>query len=72
MIRSRGVNKTRWLHAVHYLGHSAMQEHILDVELMNGPRAGESQTKYHTIGGRLHNWTQSLVVVNLGLLSETT
>jgi hypothetical protein len=42
-VRTRGVNKPRWLTTVNYLSEKTMQEGILHVQLMHEPGASENQ-----------------------------
>jgi len=37
---------------------------------MHKPEVGESQREHHADGGRLHHWTEGLIVVNTRTLSE--
>ena len=69
-VGTRRVNKPHRLAAVDCLSEKAMQEGILDVELMHGPPAGESQREHRADTSRLHHWAEGLVVVNTGALSE--
>jgi hypothetical protein len=41
-----------------------MEEGVLDVELMNGPIPGVSQSEDSTNGGRLDDRTECLVIIN--------
>jgi hypothetical protein len=72
MIWASRVNKAGGLSVVDCLGKSAMQEGILDVELVNWPVSGESQAEDGADGGGLHNWTESLIEVNTRVLGEAT
>ena len=47
-----------------------MQEGILDVQLMHGPPASESQREHCANGSWLHYWAGGLVVVDTGALSK--
>jgi hypothetical protein len=47
-----------------------MKKCILDIELVHGPRPRESQRENREHSSRLHHWTESLVVVHNGTLSE--
>ena len=49
-----------------------MEESILDVQLVNRPRARHSQCKNNADYGRLDDWTESLLIINLWALSETS
>jgi hypothetical protein len=41
-LRVRGVNKARGMRAVDSLGECAIEEHVLDVELVHMPTPGDS------------------------------
>jgi hypothetical protein len=47
-----------------------MKKCILDIELVHGPRPRESQRENRVHCSRLQHWTESLVVVHTGTLSE--
>jgi hypothetical protein len=69
-VRARGVHEPRGLTAVDGLGEGAVQEGVLDVELVNWPGASEGQREHRADGGRLHNRAEGLIVVDSGALSE--
>ena len=69
-VGTRRVNKPLRLAAVDCLSENAMQEGILDVQLMHGPPASESQREHRVDGSRFHHWAEGLVVVDFGALSE--
>ena len=71
-VGTRRVNKPCRLAAVDCLSENAMQEGILDVQLMHGPPASESQREDRADGSWLHHWTESVVVVDTGALSEAS
>jgi hypothetical protein len=48
-----------------------MQKHVLYIELMNEPGAGESQGEHRADGGRLDHRAEGLMVVDAGPLGET-
>jgi hypothetical protein len=48
-----------------------MEEGIFHVELLNGPRTGDSSGEHRANSGRFHNWTEDLIVVDPEALSET-
>jgi hypothetical protein len=50
---------------------SVVEEGILHIELLNGSVMGDSSSEHRVNGGRFHNRTESLVVVDPGALSET-
>jgi hypothetical protein len=47
-----------------------MKKCILDIELMHGPRPRESQRENCPHYSRIHHWTEGLVIVHTGTLSE--
>jgi hypothetical protein len=49
-----------------------MHEHILYIELMNGPGAGDGQGEHRADGGRLGHRAEGLIVVNARLLGKVT
>jgi hypothetical protein len=65
-----GVDEARWLLAVDHLVKIAMQEGVLNVKLMNRPSARDGDAEDDTDRGRFNNQTESLVVVDPGLLRE--
>ena len=48
-----------------------MEESILDVQLMNRPRTGQSQSENNSDSGRFDNRTESLILVDASPLSES-
>jgi hypothetical protein len=70
-VGTRRVNKPGWLTAVNCLSEKTMQEGILDIQLMHGPRASECKGEHRADCSRLHHWTESLIIVNTRPLSET-
>jgi hypothetical protein len=69
-LRVRGVNKASRLRAVDGLGECAVEEGVLDVELVNGSIPGDRQSQHSPDGGRLDNGAEGLIVVHPGPLSE--
>jgi hypothetical protein len=69
-LRVRGVNEADGLRAVDGLRECAMEEGVLDVELVYGPTLGDSQSQHSSDGGRLDDGAEGLIVVHLGALSE--
>jgi hypothetical protein len=69
-LRVRGVNKVDGLRAVDGLGECAMEEGVLDIELVHGPTPGDSQSQHSLDGGRLDNGAEGLIIVHPGALSE--
>jgi hypothetical protein len=47
-----------------------MQEHILHIELVNRPGAGDGQGEHGANRGRLDHRAEGLIVVNAGSLGE--
>jgi hypothetical protein len=70
MIRQGRINKACGLLAVHGFRQGAMEEGVLDIELMNGPVPGVSQSEDSTNGGGLDDGTECLVVINTWALRE--
>jgi hypothetical protein len=66
----RRVNEASRLRAVDGLGECAVEEGILDVELVHGPTPRNSQSQHGPDGGRLDDEAEGLVVVHPGALSE--
>jgi hypothetical protein len=64
------INKSSRLTVLDGLREGAMQEHILHIELMNGPGAGDSQEEHGADHGRLDHRAKGLIVVNAGSLGE--
>jgi hypothetical protein len=69
-VRARGVHEPRRLTAVDGLSEGAMQEGVLDVELVNWPGPSKGQREHRADGGWLHNRAKGLIVVDSGALSE--
>jgi hypothetical protein len=68
--RALCVDETRWLIAVDYLAESAIEKDILHVELMNGPIHERAPGIVSADCHLLDNRAKSLVVVDVGVLSE--
>jgi hypothetical protein len=51
---------------------SAVEEGVLDVELVHGPTSGDNQSQHSLDGGRLDDRVEGLIVVHLGALSEAS
>jgi hypothetical protein len=64
MIWMYRVNKTSWQGAVDCLNQGTVEEHIVDIQLMNRPVLVKSQAKDGADGGRLHNRVESLVEID--------
>lgn len=62
------IHEARRLGAINSFVESAIEEHILDVELSKRPRVGCSDAENHMDGGWLHHRTERLIVVDAGLL----
>jgi hypothetical protein len=66
----RGVNEAGGLREVDSFGECAMEEGILDVELVHGSTPGNSQSQHSPDGGRLDDGAEGLVVVHPRVMSE--
>lgn len=68
MIRCRGVDKARWLLAVDGLVEVAMEERVLDIQLVDKPvtRGGEAGDDADRCW--FDDWAERLVVVDAGAL----
>jgi hypothetical protein len=69
-IRTSGVDKAGRLAGVDYLYQSAMEEDILDIELMDRPVPREGEGEDDTNDDKLNDEAEGLVVVHFGPLSE--
>jgi hypothetical protein len=65
-LRVCGVNEADGLRAVDGLRECAVEEGILDVELVHGPTPEDSQSQHSLDGGRLDDGAKGLVVVHPG------
>jgi hypothetical protein len=65
-----GINEASGLRAVDSLRECAVEEGILDVELVYGPTPGDTQSQHSPDGGRLDDEAEGLVIVHPGTLSE--
>ena len=65
-----GIDEAGGLAAVNSLRQSAMEEGILDIELMDRPVAGEGEGEDSSNGGELDDGPEGLVVVHSGALCE--
>jgi hypothetical protein len=70
IVRHTGVNKARGLLTVDLLVKSAMKKGVLNIELMNGPRARDGDTEDDADHGWLDDGTESLIKVYPRLLRE--
>jgi hypothetical protein len=66
---ARGQRSQR-LRAVDGLGECAIEEGILDIELVHGPTPGDRQSQHSPDGGTLDDGAEGLIVVHPGVLSE--
>jgi hypothetical protein len=66
----RGVSEVGGLRVVDGLGECAMEEGVLDIELMHGPTPGDNQSQHSPDSGRLDDRVEGLIVVHPGALSE--
>jgi hypothetical protein len=71
-LRVRRVNKAGGLRAVDGLGECAVEESVLDIELVHRPTPGDSQSQHSLDGGRLDDGAEGLVVVHRRALSEAS
>jgi hypothetical protein len=69
-VRARAVHEPHPLTAIDGLVDCAVQEGVLDVELVNWPGASKGQREHRADSGRLHNRVEGLIVVDSGALSE--
>jgi hypothetical protein len=69
-LRVRGVNEADGLRAVDGLKECAMEEGVLNVELVHGPTPGNSYSQHSLYSGRLDDGADGLIVVHPGVLSE--
>jgi hypothetical protein len=65
-----GVNEVGGLRAVDDLGECAMEEDVLNVELVHGPIPGDSQSQHSPNSGRLDDGAEGLIIFHPGALSE--
>jgi hypothetical protein len=72
MIRLIQIHKTRWLLTVDNLIKVAMEKSILDIKMTNRPGAGDVKVENQANHGRLDNRTEGLIIVNYGMLREST
>lgn len=63
MVRVHGVDEAKRLLTVHGLGKGAMQECILDVQLVDEPTATNNDGEYCSNGGWLDDRAECLIVV---------
>jgi hypothetical protein len=49
-----------------------VQEHILHIELVNRPGAGDGQGEHDVDHGWLDHWAECLIVIDVGSLGEAT
>jgi hypothetical protein len=69
-VRVSRVNETGRLRVIYHLGECAMEECVLDVELVDGPTPGDSQSQHSPNGGRLDNGAEDLIIVHPRALGE--
>jgi hypothetical protein len=72
VVRMSRVDEAGGLNTVDLLVKIAMEEGILDVQLVYGPRARGGDAEDDPDSGRLDDGTESLVKVNARLLREST
>lgn len=66
------INETGRLTAIYRLNESSMEKGILDIQLINWQRTGESECKNSMDGSGLHDRTERLIVVNPRTLSNAS
>jgi hypothetical protein len=64
------INKSSRLTALYGLQEGAMQEHILHINLMNGPAARDGQEEHCADHGQLEHQAEGLIIVDVELLGE--
>jgi hypothetical protein len=72
VVRMSRVDEARGLNAVDLLVKIAMEEGILDVQLVHRPRARGGNAEDDPDSGWLDDGTESLIKVDAGLLREST
>ena len=62
------VNKARWLRHKHFLSERSINEHIIDIKLINRStmRQGNCENNPYSCG--FYDWAKIFVVVNAGVL----
>jgi hypothetical protein len=65
-LRVSRVNKADGLRAVDHLRECAMEECILDIELVDGPTPRDSQSQHIPNGGRLDDRAEGLIIIHWG------
>jgi hypothetical protein len=63
-LRVRGVNEVDGLREIDDLGECAMEEGILDIELVHGPTPGDSQSRHSLDDGKLDDGAEGLIIVH--------
>ena len=71
MVREGWVSESERLTAENGFVESDVQESVLHIQLVNGPRRGNGKTKNHTNCAGLNDRRESFVEVNAGLLRVT-
>ena len=71
-VRLRGVDETRRLLAEHLLRQMTVEEHILDVKLMNRPVTRERKREHCANGGWLDDRAESFIKINTFTLRESS
>jgi hypothetical protein len=69
-LRVHRVNEAGGLRAVAGIGECAVEEGVLDVELVHGATPGDSQSQHSPNSGRLDDGAEGLIIVHPGVLSE--
>lgn len=62
------INKAEWLFVVHSLVKCVVEEGIIDVELMYGPRARDGNVEHNTNGRGFNNRAKGFIEIDARLL----
>jgi hypothetical protein len=68
MLRVLSVFKPRRLLHIDLLGQESMEESVAHINLTESPSAGHSERENQAHRSRLHNWTESVAIINTMLL----
>jgi hypothetical protein len=71
-VRVSSVEEAGGLAAIDSICQSAMEEGVLDIELMDHPILGEGEGEDDTNGGELDDGAEGLIVVHSGALGEAS
>lgn len=70
MIWTRAVDEARWLLAIDSFPELAMQESVLDIQLVHRPSIGSCQREDSANGHRLDDWRERLIKIHSRSLME--